>query len=468
MFFISIYGVGASAQVEPPPIESIREQLPTATLLKRDVKVKGEVTLDQNNSVFDLYKTSITPSMSFPPRNDYIYLNIEGNDPANGRINVIYLYDDLTPGSDSYDLWIESDSTLNVAISTKEPFENCTIYFIIYGDGEYTIEIWGPPYSSFFCFLVPLFCCFIPFMLLILAIIGLVIFLPFWSVKKKTEQRREMIRRKEKIVIPQELSDPMGYFRSSRNMMRYRSFLNIVMIVLGLIGGLIMFIGFTISITQPESLVYLPLIGIGYLMIIGSTVLMLLLLIESISQRTQVPPYERSIGVNNAWMKPFKEILPNRMVVIPPIFLLFLFLFIQIIFYLSEVSIPSLIIIEFLVIGLLSAFIIPVFSFFNVRAMDDRIEFHFGPRSLWNNMRFLGKTLMIDGIYSITPVSVNRLRDYHIGTWWVVIGGRGEYGYLTSDRTGVSIITKDGKEYVISTRDPMRLVKFVQERQSDN
>ncbi|MBN1539725.1 MAG: hypothetical protein JW939_06225 [Candidatus Thermoplasmatota archaeon] len=452
-------GDSASADVvfEPPSIEGIRERMPNATLLEKDTPVEGEVHLDGWNNSFDLYRAVI------PPGEDGLWLYLQGTDRDNGKIGTAYFYENLTPCKEGVEIWIDSDSYSSSALYSYDSLDNCTIYIVVYGNGVYEIGLENLNNISIWFCLAPIILFFLILYSAILLIPTIIVIVTLGSTRKRIAQRREIIRKRGSVKVETKQQDLKNYVGSRRSSVRYRLVLWSVLIASSVLCMLLMIIVFFFPVIKIGDAYFFPWFQLMFLLIVAMSVSLLLLWLESISNRPEVLLEESAPPGYPGRPKPFREILPNRAVIIAPIFLLFFF-FIYGVLYADLLAGTWIILIEILILAMISMIIIPLFSYLNIEARKDRIEFYYGPRRIWERLKFQGKKIPIIDIYSITPVSVHPFRDFLIGTWWIKIGRHGEYGYLTTERTGVSIITMDGKEYVVSTRDPMRLVKFVQDR----
>jgi hypothetical protein len=96
--------------------------------------------------------------------------------------------------------------------------------------------------------------------------------------------------------------------------------------------------------------------------------------------------------------------------------------------------------------------------FLNLEVMCDRkqLSFHYGP---------VGKEVPLEDIVSVRAISVHPLRDY-MG-YGIRPGPDGSVGYIASGNVGVRISLEDGKEYVVTMRDPQGLVDYVRSAKAE-
>jgi hypothetical protein len=105
------------------------------------------------------------------------------------------------------------------------------------------------------------------------------------------------------------------------------------------------------------------------------------------------------------------------------------------------------------IMGFTVAFLsVLVAVFLNLEVLCDRkrLRFHYGP---------VGKDVPLGEIVSARAVSVHPLRDY-MG-YGIRLGPDGSVGYIASGNVGVRISLEDGKEYVVTMRDPQGLVDYI-------
>ncbi len=96
--------------------------------------------------------------------------------------------------------------------------------------------------------------------------------------------------------------------------------------------------------------------------------------------------------------------------------------------------------------------------FVNLEVLCDRkrLYFHYGP---------VGKEVPLDDIVSVRAVSIHPLRDY-MG-YGIRLGPDGSVGYIAAGNVGARISMEDGKEYVVTLRDPQGLVDYVRSAKAE-
>jgi hypothetical protein len=91
-----------------------------------------------------------------------------------------------------------------------------------------------------------------------------------------------------------------------------------------------------------------------------------------------------------------------------------------------------------------------IFGALQIECDNERLWVHWGP---------MGKKIPLKDIVFINSTIIHPFRDY-LG-WGLRVGRDGSIGYISSGDVGVRVSLTDGKEYVITSNDPEKLVDYV-------
>ena len=107
--------------------------------------------------------------------------------------------------------------------------------------------------------------------------------------------------------------------------------------------------------------------------------------------------------------------------------------------------------------GIISLFTIAILLI--VTFMFGALKIECDTEILWVHWGPLGKKIPLKDIVTISSTSIHAFRDY-LG-WGLRVGRDGTIGYISTGDVGVRVSLTNGKEYVMTSSDPQKLVEYV-------